>query len=477
MRIGPNWASTSATTTSTWRARCARSASLWMTQVAAASLSASGAWAPIRGARVLGGEPIARRSSRASWVSSDGRDDDQSGEPGVGVVLDQERGLVEHDLGAGLLRVRDRARAGRRDPRVGDPVEVGARCRVAERDRAQPLAVEPALGRQDRRAEPRDQLGQRRLARLDDRARELVGVDHRRAAVGQQLGDRALARRDPAGQPDARTPSRRPVTTAPRARGSLPPWPTRVERSPGRACSSRSRRSPGPRSRRAATGRAPRHAARVTPRSSPHGRRPHTPRRARGSPHAPRRGASPATAPARHRPGRRSRSRSAARPAMARAPATPTTTSCAIGRSRARSGCAISPGPRRARRCAPAATRAARPPALPPSDGAGSPESTAQPTAMKARPRAFVISAAKPDEFPPPSRCPSSRSSGRSNVGKSSLINTLVGQPALARTSRTPGRTRLVNWFEVGQAASTSSTCRDTATPRSAGRCASRGAR
>jgi GTP-binding protein len=38
---------------------------------------------------------------------------------------------------------------------------------------------------------------------------------------------------------------------------------------------------------------------------------------------------------------------------------------------------------------------------------------------------------------------------GRSNVGKSSLINTLVGQPGLARTSRTPGRTRLVNWFAI----------------------------
>jgi GTP-binding protein len=38
---------------------------------------------------------------------------------------------------------------------------------------------------------------------------------------------------------------------------------------------------------------------------------------------------------------------------------------------------------------------------------------------------------------------------GRSNVGKSSLINALTGQDGLARTSRTPGRTRLVNWFEI----------------------------
>lgn len=39
---------------------------------------------------------------------------------------------------------------------------------------------------------------------------------------------------------------------------------------------------------------------------------------------------------------------------------------------------------------------------------------------------------------------------GRSNVGKSSLINALVGQNALARTSNTPGRTQLINFFQDG---------------------------
>jgi len=60
----------------------------------------------------------------------------------------------------------------------------------------------------------------------------------------------------------------------------------------------------------------------------------------------------------------------------------------------------------------------------------------------------FVISAAQPSDFPPPT-LPEVAVVGRSNVGKSSLINALVGQPGLARTSRTPGRTRLINWFEV----------------------------
>ena len=40
---------------------------------------------------------------------------------------------------------------------------------------------------------------------------------------------------------------------------------------------------------------------------------------------------------------------------------------------------------------------------------------------------------------------------GRSNVGKSSLLNALSGQRGLARTSRTPGRTQAINFFTLGE--------------------------
>ena len=60
----------------------------------------------------------------------------------------------------------------------------------------------------------------------------------------------------------------------------------------------------------------------------------------------------------------------------------------------------------------------------------------------------YVTSAAEPTGFPAPT-LPEVAIAGRSNVGKSSLLNALVGQNGLARTSRTPGRTRLLNWFAI----------------------------
>ena len=60
----------------------------------------------------------------------------------------------------------------------------------------------------------------------------------------------------------------------------------------------------------------------------------------------------------------------------------------------------------------------------------------------------FAGSAASPSQFPA-DRLPEVAFLGRSNVGKSSLLNALAGTRGLARVSQTPGRTRLVNFFRV----------------------------
>ncbi|WP_300671630.1 ribosome biogenesis GTP-binding protein YihA/YsxC [Desulfoluna sp.] len=63
----------------------------------------------------------------------------------------------------------------------------------------------------------------------------------------------------------------------------------------------------------------------------------------------------------------------------------------------------------------------------------------------------FVTSAVKPDQYPP-LRLPEIAFAGRSNVGKSSLINVLVNRKRLVKTSSTPGRTQLVNFFDINDA-------------------------
>jgi GTP-binding protein len=60
----------------------------------------------------------------------------------------------------------------------------------------------------------------------------------------------------------------------------------------------------------------------------------------------------------------------------------------------------------------------------------------------------FLISAAAPGQFPA-DRGAEVAFAGRSNAGKSSAINAIVGRQGLARTSKTPGRTRLINFFEL----------------------------
>lgn len=61
----------------------------------------------------------------------------------------------------------------------------------------------------------------------------------------------------------------------------------------------------------------------------------------------------------------------------------------------------------------------------------------------------FFTSAVEPWDLPAQSRCEVAFA-GRSNAGKSSALNTLVGQGRLAFVSKTPGRTQLINYYSLG---------------------------
>src|SRR5688500_5727170 len=84
--------------------------------------------------------------------------------------------------------------------------------------------------------------------------------------------------------------------------------------------------------------------------------------------------------------------------------------------------------------------------------GADSPDDAAALEAGRllfAKPCTFVAGIADLDRLPP-AGLPEVAFGGRSNVGKSSLINALTGRRALARISQTPGRTQQINLFDLG---------------------------
>lgn len=62
----------------------------------------------------------------------------------------------------------------------------------------------------------------------------------------------------------------------------------------------------------------------------------------------------------------------------------------------------------------------------------------------------FIKSATKPSHYPDPLSSEIAFA-GRSNVGKSSLINVLLNRKSLVKTSRTPGRTQLINFFMINE--------------------------
>jgi GTP-binding protein len=85
------------------------------------------------------------------------------------------------------------------------------------------------------------------------------------------------------------------------------------------------------------------------------------------------------------------------------------------------------------------------PPATTEQDRAGEIEAG---EALFARPCTFFYAAQRIDQLPPIAT-PEIAFAGRSNVGKSSLLNALTGRRALARASNTPGRTRQLNFFDL----------------------------
>lgn len=72
----------------------------------------------------------------------------------------------------------------------------------------------------------------------------------------------------------------------------------------------------------------------------------------------------------------------------------------------------------------------------------------AKPPVFHVQSAEFVAAAKRPEELPPPTKLEIAFV-GRSNVGKSSLLNKLLNRKGLARTSATPGCTRQINFFDI----------------------------
>ncbi len=69
---------------------------------------------------------------------------------------------------------------------------------------------------------------------------------------------------------------------------------------------------------------------------------------------------------------------------------------------------------------------------------------------MKIKHPQYLLTAVKPEQYPEKA-LPAVAFLGRSNVGKSSLINTLTNRKKLARTSSQPGKTRTINFYDIDQ--------------------------